>query len=299
MKITITKLFQCFLVLLKTSTIPKKDWFSLFNTIILTILKYPDSVFRRQTEESKKHFLTDYLTKPIIVKSHEGIIFVARPKFEDLARFLFSEVIAKWEPFSLMSGDNNVIIDLGANVGYYTLKLSQKNKNCKIIAVEPDPNTFKILSKNCKLNNLENVTLHNIAISEENGNVKLFKSETHSGTSSILSKSDSKNESILIKSLTLDNFLGNSYKKIDWLKIDVEGSELFVLKGASNTLKITSKIIIELHEEILNQNNQSSKEIIDILTNNNFKITTFNEYWDAKSSQNQNLKSDYILAEKL
>ena len=125
MKITITKLFQCFLVLLKTSTIPKKDWFSLFNTIILTILKYADSVFRRQTEESKKHFLTDYLTKPIIVKSHEGIIFVARPKFEDLARFLFSEVIAKWEPFSLMSGDNNVIIDLGANVGYYTLKLSQ------------------------------------------------------------------------------------------------------------------------------------------------------------------------------
>ncbi|MCV0430405.1 FkbM family methyltransferase [Nitrosopumilus sp.] len=299
MKITSKKFFQCFYLLLKTSTIPKTDWFSLFKTILLTILKHPNSVFKRQTEESKKHFLTDYLAKPIIVKSPEGIIFVARPKFEDLARFLFSEVIAKWEPFSLITGKNNVIIDLGANVGYYTLKLSKKNKDCKIIAIEPDPNTFKILSQNCELNNLKNIALHNVAISEENGTVKLFQSKTHSGTSSILSKSYSQNESVSIKSITLDNLLGNLYKKIDWLKIDVEGSELFVLKGASNTLKITNKIIIELHEEILNQNNQSSKQIIDILTKNNFKITTFTEYWNQNTSQNQELKSDYILAEKL
>lgn len=299
MKITLKKLFQCFYLLLKTSTIPKIDWFSLSKTILLTILKHPNSVFKRQTEESKKHFLTDYLTKPIIVKSPEGIIFVARPKFEDLARFLFSEVIAKWEPFSLMSGNNNVIIDLGANVGYYSLKLSQKNENCKIIAIEPNPNTFKILSKNCELNNLQNIDLYNVAISEKNGTVELFQSETHSGTSSILSKSNSKNESVLIKSMTLDKLLGNSYKKIDWLKIDVEGSELFVLKGATNTLKITNKIIIELHEKILNQNNQSSKQIIELLTKNNFKITTFHEYWDQNTSQNQELKSDYILAEKL
>jgi len=54
-----------------------------------------------------------------------------------------------------------------------------------------------------------------------------------------------------------------------------------------------------LHEKILKKNNQNPEEIIDILKKNDFKITTFNEYWDSETSQNQNLKSDYILAEKI
>ena len=299
MKITISKLLQCLSILLKTSTIPKKDWFHLSKSIFLTLLNHPDSIFSRRTQESQKHFLTDYLQKPIIVKSPEGFFFVARPKYEDLARFLFSSIAAKWEPISLIPNKCGIVIDLGSNVGYYTIKLSLHDKNSKIIAIEADPKNFEILTKNCKLNNLDNVDLYNVAISDKNGQVELFQSDSRSGTSSIVSRIDKAKNSISVKSLTLDNLLENKYHKIDWLKIDVEGSELSVLKGASNTLKITNNIIIELHEKILKQNNQNPEQIISILEKNNYKITTFNEYWDSETSQNQNLKSDYILAKKI
>lgn len=298
MNISTKKILQCCLILLKTSTRPSSNFVLLLISIFLTMIFHPSSIFKRTTKESQKHFLTDYLKKPIIVKSPENFYFIARPKFEDLPRFLFSHILAKWKPLSLISGNNLVFIDIGANVGYYTLKLSTKFSNCKILAIEAEPETFKILSKNCELNNLQNTKLLNLAVAEKNGIVKLSRSKTHSGTSSIVSKQNSNEDIISINCSTLDSLLNKSYENIDWIKIDVEGSELNVLNGAIQTLKITKNILIELHEEILNQNNQSYKEIIYILEQNGFQITTFNKYWNSKTSQNQELKSDYILAEK-
>ena len=95
----------------------------------------------------------------------------------------------------------------------------------------------------------------------------------------------------------MDHELKN-YTQIDWIKIDVEGAELSVLRGAMQTLKITNKILIEVHEKILEKNNQNVDEILSILKSNGFTITLFPEFWNKNNSQNQTLKSDYILGEK-
>lgn len=300
MKFSLTKILTCFQILLKTSTIPKKDWFLVFKTIFVTLVKYPDIILKKNWTGTKKHFLSDFLPHPVIVKAPNGLLFIARPKFEDLARFLFSETLAKWEPRSLIKlNDSDVMIDVGANAGFYTLHLAKTYKNANIISIEADPETSSILEKNCNLNNLSNVTIHNLAIADREGELTLYQSASHSGIHSIFEPANSQDtSSVKIKSTTLDNLIHGSFNKVAWIKIDVEGAELSVLRGSSKTLKITNKIFVEVHEHILKQNNETSKEIIDILKNAGFKIKLFPEFWNKYTSPNQTLKSDYILAEK-
>ena len=145
--INFTNILKCISILIRTSTYPKSDWFHLTNSILKTIIKNPNSVFNRKSNESKKHFLTDYLEREIIVKSPNGLIFLARPKFEDFARFLFSKILAKWEPiYILKPKKDQIVLDVGANVGYYTIYLAKiVGKNGKVIAIEPDPYSFQSL----------------------------------------------------------------------------------------------------------------------------------------------------------
>ena len=83
---------------------------------------------------------------------------MARPGYEDLARFLFSPIVAKWEPINEIEvTSGQTIIDIGANVGYYSLKFSSLiGDSGKIISLEPDTNTFQVLKQNCDLNNFKN-----------------------------------------------------------------------------------------------------------------------------------------------
>jgi FkbM family methyltransferase len=287
--------------LLKCSTIPKKDIFWIYFTIFRSVIRDPKVIFNRQKSKST-HFLSDYLPRQIVVKTPSGILFLARPKYEDLARYLFAEIVAKWEPLKILKPKkNDIVIDIGANTGYYSLRLSSLvGENGKVIAIEPDPQTFNSLTKNCELNNISNVDTHNIAISDSNEEIIFHQSIFHSGTSSMFVNEKDKSEmkKLIIKTTTLDELVKEKYKQIAWIKIDVEGAELEVLKGSSTILSKTKNIIIEVHEHILNQNNKNSKEILEILEENGFKITLLNDFWDKKNSPNQILKSDYILGQK-
>jgi FkbM family methyltransferase len=227
-------------------------------------------------------------------------LFIARPKFEDLARFLFGETLAKWEPRQLINlNESDVMIDIGANTGYYTLHLAKKNSKAKIISIEADPQTSKILEENCKLNLLSNVKIYNMAVSNKSGKLALYQSNNNSGANSIFSSYSDNSKKVFVDSNTLDSILENEkIENIDWIKIDVEGAELSVLQGSPRTLQKTKKILIEVHEHILNQNNHKSQEILEILKDNGFTIRLFSQYWNPITSPNQTLKSDYILGER-
>lgn len=291
------EIIRCCVVLLKISTKPRKDIFWIYYSILRTLIKNPKLLM--DSKASKNNFLSDYLPKIIQIQYPTEIKFLARPKFEDLARFLFAEIIAKWEPIKIIHiPKNGVFVDVGANTGYYTVNIASKLKGGKIISIEADPDTFKILEKNCSINKISNLEMYNIACSNQEGNINFFKTNKHSGINSILEQPEKNGfNKIKIKSNTLDNILNSRFKKIDWIKIDVEGAELFVLEGAQETLNYTKHIIIEIHEHVLEKNNQTSQQIINILKENEFKIKLFPEYWKS-SSPNQSLKSDYIYGEK-
>ena len=162
---------------------------------------------------------------------------------------------------------DGVFIDIGANNGKYSIMLGNKYINSKIIAIEPEPNNINFLKKNIELNNLKNIEVIEKGIYSDNKNMNFYivkNNQEHS-----LDKNwRNVNKSINIRTITIDNLMKElKLKKVDLIKIDIEGVELHAIKGALKTIeKYKPKIIIETidHFQIKNSNeiktiNQSDK----------------------------------------
>lgn len=156
----------------------------------------------------------------------------------------------------------DVVIDIGANIGYYVLLESQLvGPNGLVIAIEPVPENYSLLCKNIELNGLTNVKPYMLAIGNENGKGKLQlsskcnwaylvneeipRSEFHAKlTNGLLS------EVIETNVLTLDTFIERENLPLpDFIRMDLEGGEIAVIEGAKNTLSKAKnmKIEMELH----------------------------------------------------
>lgn len=168
--------------------------------------------------------------------------------------------------------EGDIVVDIGAAFGFYTILASQMvGQKGRVIAIEPQPESFQMLNSNIKLNKLSNVKTLNYAVYSNETKLKLYN------TYSVLPERAVKNTSEYseIKANTLDNLLfqiGN-IDEVNWIKIDVEGAELEVLKGATNML-FKSKdltILIEVHN--LENNKNLYEDVMTLLKQFNFKLT--------------------------
>ena len=142
-----------------------------------------------------------------------------------------------------MSGET--AIDIGAHIGSYTLRLARGFRH--VIAFEPNPFTCHILRLNLQLNKIRNVRVEETALSDTNGVSPLYLQRTTGGNGSLNPhhygfKYDTL---VQVKVRRLDDF---EIPELDLLKIDAEGNELRILKGASHTLDRTRPILaVEVH----------------------------------------------------
>lgn len=166
---------------------------------------------------------------------------------------------------------NDLFLDIGANVGHYSLLASGINK-CKSIAIEPVPKTYDKLILNVELNNLNNIIeTKRIGVSNKE-EVLLFS--TDRGTMDCIVDVNYLN-SISVKVCTIDQIVKDKIPTA--IKIDVEGYEKFVLEGAkktlsSNTLKV---LIIELNQTGQIYNIKDT-EIFEIIKSYGFKPIAYN-----------------------
>jgi len=166
------------------------------------------------------------------------------------------------------------VIDVGAHVGYYTLLLSQLVGNTgKVYAFEPDPKNFELLKKNIEVNSFKNIELIQKAVSNKTGIIKLYLGDQDRATNRIYDAqlNDTK-KSIEIKTISLDEYIKD--KKIDFIKIDVEGSELGVIEGMKSIFQNNKqiKIIIEFFPFLIEKSGNKPKEILKELENLNFEM---------------------------
>ncbi|MDD4106593.1 MAG: FkbM family methyltransferase [Candidatus Shapirobacteria bacterium] len=152
--------------------------------------------------------------------------------------------LEKYEPYEtkLILGQTkkgDVVVDVGANIGYYTILLADKvGKTGKVYAFEPDKINFEILKKNIEANNLNNVVAVNAAAGSKNETNILYRSEENLGDHKLydnfqFSKSNFQKEKVKI--IKLDDYLKNI--KINLMKIDTQGWEPEVIAGAKGLIE--------------------------------------------------------------
>ncbi len=156
----------------------------------------------------------------------------------------------------------SVILDIGANVGLYSLLGSELvGPEGRILSFEPEPNTYEVLLKNLSVNRINNVSALPMALSERNGMVVLavpeeVKAKFEYGDSYLSMKpADDDKSPAAIPCRRLDEVLVEmNIAKVDVIKLDVEGAEYLCLCGAERLLKGVQKPVILLEcDEILSR----------------------------------------------
>jgi FkbM family methyltransferase len=182
-----------------------------------------------------------------------------------------------WEPDTtklvekLLKKDD-VVLDIGANIGYYTLIFARLAK--EVFAVEPDPYTFKLLKKNVASNNYKNVELFQAAVTNYTGNCKLYLSNKNRSNNRIYDANEN-SRVLTVPTIKLDDYFKG---KIDFIKIDVEGAEGMVMSGALNILQNNPdlKIFSEFYPKALAMNAVNAEGYLKILEDQGFKFYDVN-----------------------
>lgn len=216
----------------------------------------------------------------------EDLVFRARPRTTDLSfATWFIDGIEGYElrnwfyPYA-----RGVVIDVGANVGGYTVRACRRADI--VVAIEPQPEVFEILRDNVELNCPGNVVLIRKAVADRPGTMVLRiprDAAIGSGGASILSDYEpfpgakeliKGYQEVEVEVDTLDNILGGlGIDRVDFLKVDVEGAEKLVVRGGMNILRRTSRVMIEIkpgNEDVLDILDRLGFEVIDRKGENHF-----------------------------
>ena len=169
-----------------------------------------------------------------------------------MSRVLGGYETSKMTAVKTLLPNRGAFIDAGANKGDFSLLAGRILKGrAQVFAFEPEPSNCSWLRRSIRLNGYTNIDLFEIALSHENGEVPLYIGQK-SGWHSLLPGLESQGKGVIyVKTRRLDSFLEEIQFKaqVGMIKIDVEGSEMNLLRGAAKTLADQDDIIllIDLH----------------------------------------------------
>jgi len=219
------------------------------------------NLFYRQFSRLAVNFLSP-ITIPGGNKLHlppNGIDYLIGP-YEEFQTELMRKNIKPGDTF----------LDLGAGIGYHTTIISKIiGDKGKVVSFEPDPNYFKLLQKNTKENDCNNIVLFQKAVLNRNGKTKLFLYDKVGRNriediNYLLSGLEVR-DLIEVEGVKLDDFMKD--EKIDFIKMDIEGSEYLALDGMKSLIKKNPEVKI-----IAEFPNYKPLEFLRLLKKLEFKI---------------------------
>jgi len=226
--------------------------------------------------QSAKFYYFNDLKYPIFVSNETTKI----------TKYTFQENGELWENKSIKQFYQNIdptkeynIIDIGAQSGLYSL-YAKYLPNSTFYSFEPFPETFKLLNDNISLNGITNVKTFDYAISDKTGTAILNTCISHNGLHTLGQnvKRFKDIKSIECKTITLDDFFYKNDIPVNFIKIDTEGFEYFILKGGINTIKKYKPIIqLEWSEINMSQCNITINMMENLLQEINYKKMSFVE----------------------
>jgi FkbM family methyltransferase len=176
----------------------------------------------------------------------------------------------------------DIVIDIGANVGYYTIFFSKLvDKEGKVYAFEPEPRAFLILKNKAK--RLKNVILERKAVGDKNVRIKFYVDKSIAGSSVYKDTIYSLEACIEVDMISLDEYFRNLKDEIALIKMDVQGAEFLVLKGMKNLIKKVKAIIFEYWPDGLRASGIEPLTLLNKLEMNNFKLFYIDKNLNIKS----------------
>ena len=258
-----------------------RNYINVILSIILICRNWPVIIFSKEFNLKIKHIQL----KNGVFFTVDGIIPNA-----DLSMLTETWVHQDYTPTGFEIEEEDVVMDIGANNGFFTVFAAKKAIRGKVISFEPVPYLTEKIKTNIMLNNLSNVTLEQIAISGKKGASEFYISQTHNGCHSLFQR-DNLDEKIIIITTTLENYCNeHNIQKINFLKLDCEGTEHDIFNSLSVAFLRNNidKIAMEYHEVI---HKHILEEMVILLRDNNFLVTVDKGYIYAKND-NLNLKHE-------
>jgi FkbM family methyltransferase len=174
--------------------------------------------------------------------------------------------------------EDSIVIDIGANHGVFSFGVNEMMKLKEIYAIEPDLENFNILKS--KTSSKSNIKLINVAISDNVGKVDIYEGNGDHATRNILGNDNLTNKHIkrgTVNCATLDFiFIEKLNIKPNACKIDTEGAETLVLKGAKELIKYMDCLFVEIH------NKTTYKDIIEMCFENKWKVSCLKNLHEIK-----------------
>ncbi len=197
-------------------------------------------------------------TKRFVIKNKTGVFYV-RP-FNDsftISADYFEEDLRKWVG---LPNKKKLFLDIGSNIGRYALIAKNNFAYEEVVCIEANPVTFEVLSKNIKLNNIENdVKCLSVAVGDYEGKIKFQSDSSHLGGGKVISHGQNEESGwdniVEVNIKTVDSILHNeniNHSDVDFIKMDVEGFEINALNGMSETLAGVNKgtfLMLEISDE--------------------------------------------------
>jgi len=180
---------------------------------------------------------------------------------------------------------SDIFFDVGANTGEFTLFAAKRLQSGQVYAFEPANHMYKKLSMHTERNNFSCVHLFKLALADREGETLLYSptinfpdGSTHNGIGSLFSGRfrQSTEHQEVVRLITLDRFVQeHGVPHIDLMKIDVEGAELQVLRGAEEVIhRYLPRIIIEIDQRNIQRSGYNTKDIVQFLHEMKYDLYT-------------------------
>lgn len=167
----------------------------------------------------------------------------------------------------------NIVVDIGAGLGAETIYLSKKvGCSGKVIAIEAHPETFRCLQKTIALNQLRNVITLQAAVSNKHGKLYIQTSDNYLANS--VCETQQGHE---VKAIPLDDIVKDlGLKKIDYIKMNIEGAEIEALDGMTRILLDCERIVVSCHDFLADRGGSSimrtKAKVCEILRDNHYEL---------------------------
>jgi len=218
-------------------------------------------------------FAVTFPNGSMLTQTLHGVKFFIDP--EDMVIAPQMVVYRQWEAdlsnlFIQLCNPDTVIVDVGANFGYFTILAASRiglGGSGKVYSFEPNPKMAKLVRLNMEVNwSIAPVEFLESAVAENSGDVVLHVPMAHGANASLSAPEDFQSEAVSVKSVRLDDVIPSDVK-VDLMKVDVEGHELAVLRGAQEVIRRSPNLhlVIEWSRKQMHEAGVDPREIISLL----------------------------------